>query len=319
MLGRLDSMQARRRRPTTQVRGTCRRAALALVPALGGLVGWAPPVAAAAPVTVTTVVEAGVGYVVGTATVAGGDDPTGTVTFQVFGPGDDTCARSPLLTSTNPVTGAGGAKHATSDRFVLSTPGVYHLVATYNGDARNAPSAPSPCADPNAAYGFGHSSFAFTARASGPAVVGDRISDTATIATSSQPTGTMTFELFGPDAATCSGTPVFTSARTVQGNGSYTSDPFVPTTPGVYRWVARYSGDADDAAATTACSDPAQRVEVRAADSPAAGDRCIVSVRPWGAIAAYRQVLQALGDNPLAALLARLAGSTACWPARPLG
>ena len=309
MLGRLDSMQA----------PVLRRAALALVPVIGAFVGWAPSVAAAAPVTVTTMVEAGTSGVVATATVAGGDNPTGTVTFRVFGPGDDTCARSPLLTSTNPVMGAGDPRHATSDRFVLSTPGVYHFVATYDGDARNASSAPSACADPNATYGFGNSSFSFSARASGPEVVGGRVSDTATIASSSQPTGTIRFDLFGPDVTTCTGTPAFTSARAVQGNGSYTSDPFVPSTPGVYRWVARYSGDAGGPTAATACDDPAQRVEVRAAESPAGGDRCIVSTRPWGAIAAYRQVLQALGDNPFAALLARLAGSTTCWPARPLG
>ena len=314
MLERLDSMQAPRPRPATAVRGRLGRVAMALVPVIGGLVWWASPVAAAAPVTVSTAIEAGVGHVVGTATVAGGDNPTGTVTFRVFGPGDDTCARSPLLTSTNPVMGAGDPKHATSDRFVLRAPGVYHFVATFNGDARNPPSAPSACADPNAAYGFGSSHFSFSARASGPTVVGGTVSDTATISMSSQPTGTMRFELFGPDVATCTGTPVFTSARPVEGNGSYTSDPFVPVTPGVYRWVARYSGDPDGPSAATACNDPAQRVEVRAS-----GGQCIVSTRPWGALAAYRQVLQALGDNPIAAFLARLAGSTACWPARPLG
>ncbi len=314
MLERLDSMQARKYRPATRARRTLRRAAVALVPAVGAI-GWVPSVAAAAtPVTVTTAVEAGVSDVVATATVAGGDNPTGTVTFEVFGPGDDTCSRSPLLTSTNPVTGAGDPKHATSDRIALSTPGVYHFVATYNGDLRNAPSAPSACADPNAAYGFGSSHFAFSARASGGLVVGGTMSDTATISTSSEPTGTISFDLFGPDATTCTGTPVFTSARTIQGNGSYTSHHFVAATPGVYRWVARYSGDADDPSAATTCDDPAQRVEVRAA-----GDQCIVSTRPWGALAAYRQVLQALGDNPIAVLLARLAGSTACWPARPLG
>ena len=197
---------------------------------VGGIVGWVPPVAATTPVSITTEVEAGVTDVAARATLAGGDDPTGNVTFRVFGPGDDTY-----------------------DLHVL------------------------------------------------------------------QPHGHMSFALFGPGAPTCTGTPVFTSSRPVQGNGSYTSDPFVPTTPGTYRWGARYSGDADDPGAATPCDDPAQRVEVRAADASSPGNQCTVRARAWSALAAYRQLLQGLGDNPIAALLGRLSGLTACLPGMPAG
>jgi hypothetical protein len=307
MLGRLELRQAR-------IKRSLRGAACALVPVVGGIVGWVPPVAAATPVIITSAIEAGVSGVTAKATLAGGDDPTGTVTFRGFGPGDDTCARAPLFTSTNPVIGTGTPKQATSDFFTVTAPGAYHFVATYNGDARNAPAGPTPCDDPNATYGIGSSSYAFSARASAPVALGGTVSDTATIATSSSsgPTGTMSFALFGPGAPTCTGAPVFTSSRPVQGNGSYTSDPFVPTAPGTYRWVASYSGDADDASALTSCANPGQQVEVRAADPSSPGIQCAVRARPLGGLAA---LLQDLVANPLAALLGRLNGLTACGAA----
>ena len=311
MLGRLDGMPARTRRSGTGIKGNLRRAAGALVPVVVGIVGWAPPVAAATPVSITAQIEAGVTGVTATATLAGGDDPTGTVTFRGFGPADDTCAGAPMFTSTNPVTGTGTPKQATSDFFTVTAPGIYRFVATYNGDARNAPAGPTPCGDPYATYGIGGSSYAFSAQASAPVALGGAISDTATIATSSTPgpTGTMSFALFGPGDPTCAGAPVFTSSRPVQGNGSYTSDPFVPTTLGTYRWVAQYSGDTDDPGAATPCADPSQQVEVRPAAVPSPGTLCPVRTTPWGALAA---LLQGWGDNPLAALLGRLSGLIAC-------
>jgi len=79
--------------------------------------------------------------------------------------------------------------------------------------------------------------------------VGSPISDTATLAGAVAPTGTITFALFGPSNATCSGTPIFTKVVTVTGNGDYASGPFTPTAPGTYNWRATYSGDASNAAA----------------------------------------------------------------------
>jgi hypothetical protein len=48
----------------------------------------------------------------------------------------------------------------------------------------------------------------------------------------------------------------------VAGNGTYTSQPFTPTAAGTYRWLARYSGDANNFPATTICADPAEAVVV---------------------------------------------------------
>jgi uncharacterized repeat protein (TIGR01451 family) len=59
------------------------------------------------------------------------------------------------------------------------------------------------------------------------------------------PTGTVTFDLFGPNDPTCAGTPQFSFTRTLDGNGQVAtvfSDVAV-SAPGTWRWRAHYSGD----------------------------------------------------------------------------
>ena len=75
------------------------------------------------------------------------------------------------------------------------------------------------------------------------------IQDTATLTDGDNPTGTITFNLYGPDDADCSRPAVFTSSATVTGNGSYQSGAFQLTEPGIYRWVVQYSGDKNNEAA----------------------------------------------------------------------
>jgi hypothetical protein len=76
------------------------------------------------------------------ATLAGGLNPTGTVTFALFS--NDTCTTQ-VFTSTNPVT---GGTTATSDWFTPAAAGTYYWTAVYSGDANNSP-ATSPCGAPN--------------------------------------------------------------------------------------------------------------------------------------------------------------------------
>jgi hypothetical protein len=79
------------------------------------------------------------------------------------------------------------------------------------------------------------------------------VSVAAGLAGGADPTGSITFRLYGPDDATCSHTPVSTSARLVAGNGNYFSADFTPTAAGTYRWVVSYSGDDDNEAVRSAC------------------------------------------------------------------
>ena len=103
-----------------------------------------------------------------------------------------------------------------------------------------------------------------TTQASAAVQLGGLIHDTATLSGGVAPTGTITFQLFGPNDATCASAPAFTSTVTVSGNGSYASTNFTPTSTGTYRWTAAYSGDAANVAAVTACNDTNEDVTVSA-------------------------------------------------------
>ena len=63
--------------------------------------------------------------------------------------------------------------------------------------------------------------------------------------------GSITFRLFGPNDANCTGTAVYTNTVPVSGNGVYGSGNFTPTTAGTYRWTAAYTGDLPNTLAAT--------------------------------------------------------------------
>ena len=67
------------------------------------------------------------------------------------------------------------------------------------------------------------------------------------------PGGTITFKLYGPNNLTCAGTPSSTSVRPVTGNSSYTSASVTGLPLGTYRWIASYSGDANNVGRATSC------------------------------------------------------------------
>ena len=70
----------------------------------------------------------------------------------------------------------------------------------------------------------------------------------------SDATGTITFNVYGPDDEDCSGEPSFTSEVDVNGEGDYSSEEFTPSAAGTYRWTAEYSGDDNNDAVTSACN-----------------------------------------------------------------
>lgn len=103
-----------------------------------------------------------------------------------------------------------------------------------------------------------------TTQASPAVQMGGLIHDTATLSGGVAPTGTIVFELFGPNDATCTATPAFTSTVTVAGNGSYASAGFTPISVGIYRWIATYGGDAANVASATACNDANESATISA-------------------------------------------------------
>jgi hypothetical protein len=99
------------------------------------------------------------------------------------------------------------------------------------------------------------------AQASPPVAPGGTVTDSATLAGPVAVTGTVTFTLYGPDDPACQGPAVAASTKPVVANAA-TSDPLVVSQPGTHRFVASYSGDANNLPVSTNCADPAQSVVV---------------------------------------------------------
>jgi len=218
--------------------------------------------AAAAGLTATSAVSTSAmalgDTVTDTATLAGGTNPGGAVEFFAFGPDNPTCSGTAPFTSLLAVHGDGTY---TSDAFTPFDPGVYRFTVFYSGDPNNAPLL-SGCNDPNESVTVAAAPPGLVTQASGPPAAGGTISDAATLSGGTNPTGTISFDVFGPDDPTCTGTPAFTSMQAVAGDGDYTSDPVTPTADGTWRFVASYSGDANNPAVATSCADPTESVAV---------------------------------------------------------
>ena len=126
-----------------------------------------------------------------------------------------------------------------------------------------------------------------TNASSGPVSIGTAISDTANLTgTANKPGtggggtdgsinpvtngavagGTITFNLYGPNDATCSGSVLHTKTVNVAGDSSASnvySDSFTPTSAGTYRWVASYSGNSPNTNSKSgACNDANESVVV---------------------------------------------------------
>jgi uncharacterized repeat protein (TIGR01451 family) len=87
--------------------------------------------------------------------------------------------------------------------------------------------------------------------------VGQAIHDTAYLSGGTAPlTGTLTFDIYGPDDASCLTPIAVPPAVAVNGAGSYASGNYTPTVAGAYRWIAHYSGNANNPAVNTPCNDP---------------------------------------------------------------
>src|SRR2546430_16490375 len=84
---------------------------------------------------------------------------------------------------------------------------------------------------------------------------GGQISDVGHLASGTNPGGTITFNLYGPDDATCGGAVIFSSTVPVSGNGDYSSASFTANVAGTHRWAASYSGDGNNKNGRAACKE----------------------------------------------------------------
>jgi len=207
---------------------------------------------AASTPSVSTLASGGVplgGQVSATATVSGGQSPSGSVTFRLFGPNDASCSSVPVFTSTVPVSGDGSYD---SGSFTPAIGETYRWTATYSGDQSNNP-ASSACGAKGGTVIVSRLNTTLDTTASGTVAAGGQVSDTATLSGGLSPSRWIRFRLYGPGDTTCSGAQVFTSRIPVSGDGSYPSTATTLTAAGTYRWTAEYPGDLNNNAASEGC------------------------------------------------------------------
>jgi hypothetical protein len=208
--------------------------------------------------------------------VAGTQTFGGTVKFFLCGPlalaSTTNCSTggvqigTPLTGET--VTGTGGTATVNSDTATLTSVGRYCWRAEYSGDSATgvpASSDPSNTTSVTECFSIGPVTPTLTTTAGADVILGNPITDTASLTgTAKQPGtdgvgpggtinataasqlaagGTITFSVKGPDSCNASGLTVTGSPVTVSGdNASYGPVSATPTAIGKYTFVASYSG-----------------------------------------------------------------------------
>jgi virginiamycin B lyase len=197
-----------------------------------------------------------------TATLSGVDEVQAVgdvITFNLFGPGDTTCAKS-IFTSVVPTHGNGNYD---SQSFTPTEPGTYRWMAVYSGVAETT--VATACNDLKESVVVAKADPDIETHASSGVSLGGAVHDTAILTDGFHPEGSITFKLFGPNDKACEHA-VFSTTTEVDGNNSYQSASFTPKDAGTYRWAARYSGDDNNISAISECTDAHEAVVVAKAE-----------------------------------------------------
>jgi hypothetical protein len=195
------------------------------------------------------------------ATLTGGFEAGGQLTFRAFGPNNQTCAGTPKYEDTVAVNGDGSYSPS---GFAPVPAGLYRWTVQYGGDANNEP-ASLGCGAANQSSVVNRASPVLSGLATSVVTVGSPIHDEVTFTEAFSPTGEVTFSVFGPTDTDCS-TPLETDAVPVQG-GQATSANFLSQQAGEFRWTADYPGDANNEPASLPCNAANQSSTVNK-DSP---------------------------------------------------
>jgi hypothetical protein len=204
------------------------------------------------------------------ATLTGASNPTGSITFYLFAPGDN-CADTDTAVYTEVVALSGNSASTTGSGTgsnVATQAGVYHWMATYPGDANNDP-ASSVCGDEPVTIAK-NSPNVTTNTTPDSGQIGVTMKDSATLSgATSDAGGTINFYLFAPGVScNAAGTGAVYKSKgvPVNGNGVYhsidgnESGDNTATKSGTYHWLAVYSGDANNNGANSGCGTEPVRI-----------------------------------------------------------
>jgi uncharacterized repeat protein (TIGR01451 family) len=210
--------------------------------------------------TITTQASAAVtigGTITDTATVSGGNSPTGTVSFALYGPADATCLAAPIFTSVDrPLSGG----TATSAAYTTDAVGTYHWIATYNGDANNN-TVSGACGDANESVVVSKTTPSIvTSLVSGDktgasigVTIGSTVHDTSTLSgATADAGGTVHYQVFSN--STCATLEADAGTIAVVNGVPGDSNSLVFNHAGTFYWQADYSGDAKNGSASSACN-----------------------------------------------------------------
>src|SRR3954447_15161334 len=188
------------------------------------------------------------------AVLSGGYHPTGTITFTLVYNGVTVDTENAIV--------SGNGTYSTPTGYTLPSSGkvtgTYQWNATYHGDGNN-----------NAVSENDDASERVTVNPAEPAIttvpsesagsVNDLLNDTATLSDGQQfdGSGTITFNLYGPGAPTCGGTPAYTETVKADHNGDYTTSntTILADTAGIWNWTGTFSGDGNNTQALSGCGE----------------------------------------------------------------
>ena len=185
--------------------------------------------------------------------------PTGTFTFSFFTNG--TCTLPANATSGALALVSGSVDATTFPQGPLAA-GSYSFKAHFVSGVPSKWTNSDPAADPCEQFTVGKASPGISTTPSAGGVIGVTLNDTATLSGGYSPTGAVTFKLFAPSDATCSGAAAYTDTDLT---APYATSPgFVSNAVGVWHWTADYAGDANNNPVSSACA--AEAVTVDKAD-----------------------------------------------------
>src|SRR5262249_10371150 len=189
-------------------------------------------------------------------TLTGAPSTAGAIDFALYAHPD--CTQ--LVFSGKASENGDGTYEPNNGPYQITAPGTYYWTAKWNGGGTSQPVS-SPCASETVNVSPALTALT-TTPSPGSATVGSVVKDTASLTGGFSPSGSITFKLY--PTSDCSANPVDTETVGVSGNNGYqTPTGYTPVVTGVYQWVASYSGDANNAPATSACG--SEQVTVGAA------------------------------------------------------
>jgi len=177
-----------------------------------------------------------------TATVSGGNSPTGAVTFNLYS--SNNCTGSVF---SGPGTLSAGTYSTAGTK--VSTTGTFYWVASQAADANNT-AARSGCAAEPITVSPAQPTVATTQSPTTGTVNSTTFADTATVSGGNSPTGAVTFTLYSNN--NCTGS-VFSGPGTLNA-GVYSTTGTKVTSTGTFYWVASQAADSNNAAASSVCS-----------------------------------------------------------------